>query len=225
MVATGEARIRLGVRGGNPHVRGAFMAGRPPEDGNPRPGPASDVNEVVVPIEDDLDGGITFHYSNGAPMRPVDVTPLEEHEPEGTIPASPLWAMKERRHEQLFHFGHPHRVREAVGSGDAAVYVMDDGPHHRMIGRRVGQTQDGAVYSLVARVKTDVITSLASGSLTAREAFRASSEAGLVGTAEAPGVSNVFDIDNYDAPTDIPEEYLPPAPFRNFETDLPTATN
>lgn len=200
------------------------MAGRPPDDGDPRTGPAPDA-EVVVPIEDDLDGGITYHYANGAPMRPVEVTPLEEHEPEGTIPPSPLWAMRDRRHEQLFHVGHAHRVREVVGSGDDAVYVMDDGRHHRMIGRRVGQTQDGAVYSLVARVETEVVTSLTSGTLAPGDAFRAGSEAALVGTVEAPGVSNVFDVDVYDAPADIPDEYLPPAPFRTFDTDLPTAAD
>jgi hypothetical protein len=93
-----------------------------------------------------------------------------------------------------------------------------------MIGRRVGQTQDGAVYSLVARVKTDVVTSLISGALSPRDVFLAGTEAGLVGTTETPGVANIFDVDNYDAATDIPAEYLPPAPFRTFETDLPTAT-
>ena len=201
------------------------MAGRPQDDRDPRPGSAPDTTEVVVPVEDDLDGGITFHYANGAPMRPVEVTPLEEHEPEGTIPPSPLWAMKDRRHEQLFHLGHPHRVREVVGSGDEAVYVMDDGPHHRMIGRRIGKTRDGAVYSLVARVTTDVVTSLASGTLAPRDAFLAGSEAALVGTVEAPGVSNLFDVDHYDDTTDIPADYLPPAPFRTFATDLPTATD
>ena len=81
---------------------------------------------------------------------PENATPLEEDEPEGTIPPSPLWAMKERRHEQLLHlFGHPHRIRVRIGSGDAAVYVIDDGPRHCMIGRRVGATADGCVYSLI----------------------------------------------------------------------------
>ena len=84
---------------------------------------------------------------------PVNATPLEEDEPEGVIPPSPLWAMKERRHEQWPHlFGHPDRIRACIGSGDAAVYAIDDGKHHCMIGRRVGATTDGCVYSLVARI-------------------------------------------------------------------------
>ncbi len=76
---------------------------------------------------------------------PENATPLEEDEPEGVIPPSPLWAMKERRHEQLLHlFGHPHRIRVCVGSGDAAVYAIDDGTRHCMIGRRVGATPTAA---------------------------------------------------------------------------------
>ena len=69
---------------------------------------------------------------------PVDATPLSEDEPEGTVPASPLWAMKERAHGSLHLFGHPARIRACVGTGDAAVYAIDDGPHHCMIGRRSG---------------------------------------------------------------------------------------
>jgi len=155
---------------------------------------------------------------------PENATPLEEDEPEGVIPPSPLWAMKERRHEQLLHlFGHPHRIRACVGEGDAAVYAMDDGTRHCMIGRRVGATLDGCVYSLVARCSRDTYESLASGSIDGRQAFLASAEAGLCGTVEEPGVSNVFDVDFYQHADEIPEEYLPPSPFLEFARDLPTA--
>lgn len=155
---------------------------------------------------------------------PENATPLEEDEPEGTIPPSPLWAMKERRHEQLLHlFGHPHRIRECVGSGDSAVYVIDDGTRHCMIGRRVGATLDGCVYSLVARVTRDTYESLASGAIDGRQAFLAATEAGLSGTVEDPGVSNIFDVDYYQHAAEIPEEYLPPQPFKEFAQDLPTA--
>jgi hypothetical protein len=155
---------------------------------------------------------------------PENATPLGEDEPEGVIPPSPLWAMKERRHEQLLHlFGHPHRIRARVGEGDAAVYVIDDGTRHCMIGRRVGATLDGCVYSLVARVAKDTYESLAAGSIDGREAFLAATEAGLSGTVEDPGVSNVFDVDFYQHPDEIPDEYLPPSPFLAFAEDLPTA--
>jgi hypothetical protein len=155
---------------------------------------------------------------------PENATPLEEDEPEGVIPPSPLWAMKERRHEQLVHlFGHPSRIRARLGSGDASVYAIDDGKHHCMIGRRVGATLDGCVYSLVARVTLDTYRSLASGAIDGRQAFLAGTEAGLSGTVEDPGVSNVFDVDSYQHADDIPPEYLPPSPAIEFAQDLPTA--
>jgi hypothetical protein len=132
--------------------------------------------------------------------------------------------MKERRHEQLLHlFGHPHRIRACVGEGDTAVYAIDDGTRHCMIGRRVGATLDGCVYSLTARVTKDTYLSLAAGSIDGRQAFLAAHEAGLSGTVEDPGVSNVFDVDFYQHPDEIPEEYLPPSPFLEFAQDLPTA--
>ncbi len=71
---------------------------------------------------------------------PTNATPLEEDEPEGVVPPSPLWAMKERRHGGVHLFGHPHRIRARAGDGDAAVYAIDDGAHHAMIGRPVGAT-------------------------------------------------------------------------------------
>ncbi len=154
---------------------------------------------------------------------PVDATPLEEEEPEGVIPPSPLWAMKERRHEQWVMFGHAERLRLAVGSGDAAVYLMDDGKHHCMIGRRVGASGDGVVYSLVARVDRGTSDALASGALSGAEAFARSHEAGLVATAEDGGVSNLFDVEHYGRPGDIPPEYLPPQPFIRFPGDLAPA--
>jgi hypothetical protein len=154
---------------------------------------------------------------------PVDATPLEEDEPEGIVPPSPLWAMKDRRHEQWLLFGHAERVRLRVGSGDGAVYLIDDGKHHRMIGRRVGATLDGVVYSLVARIDRDTADALVAGTISGSEAFGRSHEAGLVATAEDEGVSNLFDVEHYARPEDIPPEYLPPAAFREFARDLPPA--
>jgi len=154
---------------------------------------------------------------------PENVTPLSEDEPEGTIPASPLYALKERAHGGIHIFGHPHRVRAAVGTGDATVYAIDDGPHHCMIGRRVGATSDGCIYSLIARITRDVWTTLEEGSIDGRQAFAVSAEAGLSGTVDNGGLSNVFDVDYYDSPADIPDEYLPGAPFISFTKDLPTS--
>ncbi len=174
------------------------------------------------------DGQLHFAPSTVANTFPVtapeNATPLEEDEPEGIIPSSPLWAMKERRHEQWPHlFGHPERIRVQLADGDAAIYAIDDGKHHRMLGRRVGATHDGCVYSLVVRVTADTYEALTSGSIGGRQAFLAGTDAGLSGTVEAPGMANVFDVDNYPATDDIPSEYLPPSAFIDFATDLPSA--
>ena len=82
-----------------------------------------------------------------------------------------------------------------------------------MLGRRVGATTDGCVYSLTTRVPLDVYTSLAEGRIDGRHAFLAGSDAGLSGTVDEPGISNVFDVDFYAHSADIPEQYLPPSPF------------
>ncbi len=180
------------------------------------------------PIQSRDDGQLHFTPESAASTfpvtAPVDATPLDEDEPEGTIPPSPLRAMKDRRHELWPHlFGHPDRIRSCIGTGDAAVYAIDDGKRHCMIGRRVGQTTDGCVYSLTARVTKETYQSLASGAIDAQQAFLNSTEAGLTGTVEEPGISNVFDVDFYPHADDIPREYLPPAPFIQFAQDLPTA--
>jgi hypothetical protein len=173
------------------------------------------------------DGQLHFTPGTAGSVFPVtapeNATPLSEDEPEGIVPPSPLWAMKERRHEQWFHVGHPERIRACVGEGDAAVYAIDDGTHHCMIGRRVGATLDGCVYSLVARVTHATFDLLAAGSIDGRQAFLDAREANLSGTVDAPGVSNIFDIDDYGHGGGIPPEYLPPAPFIEFAEDLPTA--
>ena len=74
---------------------------------------------------------------------PVDATPLEEDEPEASSPR-PLWAMKDKRHEQWVMFGHADRVRSRFGTGDETVYAIDDDKRHCMIGRRVGPRSTAA---------------------------------------------------------------------------------
>jgi hypothetical protein len=191
-----------------------------PEAGSVEPG-----DGIIQPRDDGqlhfLPGTEEYAFPVTAPE---NATPLEEEEPEGTVPPSPLWAMKDRRHEQLPHlFGHPHRIRACIGTGDAAVYAIDDGRHHCMLGRRVGATTDGCVYSLTTRVPLDVYTSLAEGRIDGRHAFLAGSDAGLSGTVDEPGISNVFDVDFYAHSADIPDQYLPPSPFIQFAEDLPSA--
>ncbi|MGA2835933.1 MAG: hypothetical protein ABSF84_04990 [Acidimicrobiales bacterium] len=173
------------------------------------------------------DGQLHFEPGTAANTFPVtapeDATPLMEDEPEGTIPPSPLWSMKERAHGGIHLFGHPARIRARAGRGDGTVYAIDDGPHHCMIGRRVGATGDGCTYSLVGRVDLPTWQAFQSGAIDGRQIFLSAHDLGLSGTVETTGVSNVFDVDWYDTPDDVPEEYLPPAPFISFAKDLPTA--
>lgn len=195
----------------------------------PQDGPAEDGAETGSP-EDvrAFEGERPSIWGAGTlaafPTRAHETTPLDEDEHDGAVPKAVLWAMKDHRHEQLPHpFGHPHRIRAAVGAGAAAVYVIDDGSRHCVIGRRVGATKDGAVYSLVARVPRSVYDDLTAGSLDGRGAFLASTEAALVGTGEEPGLANVFDVHRYREPSDVPAQYLPPSPEIDFADDLPTA--
>lgn len=155
---------------------------------------------------------------------PRHATPLEDDELDGTIPPAVLWAMKDHRHEQFFHpFGHPNRLRARVGDDDAAVYVIDDGGRHCMLGRRVGATRDGCTYTLVGRVRRGAYDDLVAGRIDGWGAFLAAQEVALLGTGEESGMANVFDVDRYRHPDDIPEEYLPPAPAIDFAEDLPPA--
>ena len=179
------------------------------------------------PFQSRADGQLHFEPGTAANTFPVtapeDATPLMEDEPEGTIPASPLYAMKERAHGGIHIFGHPARIRARAGHADGTVFAIDDGPRHCMIGRRVGATSDSCVYSLVARVDLATWQALQSGAIDGRQTFLSAHEAGLSGTVETDGVSNVFDVDWYQRPEDIPGAYLPPAPFITFAQDLPTA--
>lgn len=174
------------------------------------------------------DGQLHFEPGTEDSVFPIDapdsVTPLDADEDEGDVPAALLWALKDRRHEQFFHpFGHPERIRRRLGDGDEAVFLIDDGSHHCMIGRLVGESPDSCVYSLVARITRTAADEIATGVVTATVALLTSHEAGLVGTAVAPGVKNVFDVEWYHDAEQIPEAYLPGAPYLHFAEDLPTA--
>jgi len=154
-----------------------------------------------------------------------DSTPLEEDEPEGVVPPSPLWAMKMRRHVQ-WHLLPAHerhdRIRDAVGTGDDTVYVIDDGRHHVMFGRRVGAVPGEVEYALVGRAGHDRYDALVAGSLAPRRAFDDATNLVLCGVAAEEDIvaSNLFEVANYGSAADIPAEYLPGAPYIEFADDL-----
>ena len=151
-------------------------------------------------------------------------TPLSDDEPEGVIPASPLWAMKNRRHGQwhLFHHGHPDRLRVAEGQGADVVYVMDDGRDHVMFGRRVGSSPSGCQYCLVGRAPRDVFEALHAHQLSPQDAFGQAHELALCGVVDVGEVrtGETFDVASYEAAADIPREYLPGSEPIAFPSDI-----
>jgi hypothetical protein len=161
----------------------------------------------------------------GTPLYdPTESTPLEENESEGTVPPALLWAMKDRRH---FHLLPEHRgaksIRACLGSGNDAVYAIDDGHTHCMIGRRVGSSPDGCIYCLVARIPLEEYLRFGSGELVLDEIFSAAHDLSLCGVFEdEQEVSNVLPVQHFAHIGNVPREYLPPSPFIKFSEGLST---
>lgn len=151
-------------------------------------------------------------------------SPLEEGEIEGVIPPSPLWAMKMRRHAQLhlFHTRSDERIRDVIGDGDTTIYVIDDGRNHVMLGRRVGSTDDGAEYCLIARAPLDRYFELKDGEVAVSDAFNGAHDLRVccITDLEDVATANVFDVESYSSAEEIPDDYLPGRPYISFADDL-----
>ena len=141
---------------------------------------------------------------------------------EDGIPVAPLWAMKTRMHSlRRLEPGDEDRIRARLGSGDEAVYFIDDGPDHCMVGRRVGRGSAGCVYCLVARISLDRYADLVEGDVDVTEAFADARDISLCGVFEAEqAVPNVILVQHYRRARDVPGDYLPPSPYIEF-TDSP----
>ncbi|HWD56173.1 MAG TPA: hypothetical protein VG346_13690 [Acidimicrobiales bacterium] len=183
----------------------------PASSGNPKPGDIITESGLAIAPE---------------PLVGHDVsTPLEEDEPEHTIPPGPLWAMKERRHIQ-WHLLPAHerhqRIRECLEADDYTLYCIDDGGHHAMIGRRVGEAPSGCEYSLIGRIPRERYEELRDEVVPLVNCFDTATEIRLCGVVveEAVRSSNVFDVANYDSAGDIPAEYRPGSEFHRFGQDL-----
>ncbi len=182
-----------------------------PSSGRPKPGDIiSDSGLAVAP----------------EPLVGQDVsTPLEEDEPEHTIPPSPLWAMKERRHTQ-WHLLPAHdrhdRIRECLEAGDYTIYCIDDGRHHAMIARRVGVSPSACEYALIGRISLDRYEALRDEVVPVANCFDTATELRLCGVVveEAIRSSNLFDVAVYDSLDEVPNDYRPGAPFHHFQQDL-----
>jgi hypothetical protein len=183
----------------------------PASTGRPKPG--------------DIITDSTFTIAPG-PLVGQDVsTPLEEDEPEGTIPPATLWALKERRHVQWHllpvHERHD-RIRECLEADDYTLYCIDDGRHHAMVGRRVGASPSGCEYTLLGRVTRQRYEELRDEVVLLANCFDTATELRLSGVAVEEDIrsSNVFDVAAYDSIDDVPAEYLPGSPFQHFKKEL-----
>jgi hypothetical protein len=148
---------------------------------------------------------------------PATSTPLEEGEPEDAIPPAPLWAMKDRMHSRRsYEPDDPGSINGRVGDEDAAIYFIDDGPEHCMMGRRVGRSSDGCVYCLVGRNSVFAYEQLRDAEIEVSDAFSDARDIALCGVFEDQGASNVMVVQTYRHASSIPAEYLPPNPFIEF---------
>jgi hypothetical protein len=150
-------------------------------------------------------------------------TPLEEDETGHSVPPAPLWAMKDRRHYFGLHgHGDVPRLRENLGTGDEAIYFIDDGNSHCTVGRRVGKSPDGLVYCLVGRIQIDEYEDLMNGTVRISDAFARARDISLCGVYEdEEWISDVILVEHYKNAAEVPAEYLPPSPFMEFAEDLP----
>lgn len=199
--------------GGEPGEAGEAGFGRAvPPSGQATPGD--------LPVDD---GG----WAREEPLIGKDeASPLaDDEEVEGTVPPSPLWAMKDRRHIQ-WHLLPSHerhqRLRERLGSGDETVYAIDDGAKHVMIGRPIATLEGECEYCLIGRVPVDRFEELRRRERPMTAAFDGATELTVCGIAEVDRIltTNVFDVDRYDDPADIPREYLPGSPVRTLSQPL-----
>jgi hypothetical protein len=183
----------------------------PASSGHPKPGDIIVESGLVIAPE---------------PLVGHDVsTALEEDEPEHTIPAGPLWAMKEHRHIQ-WHLLPAHerheRIRECLEADDHTLYCIDDGGHHAMIARRVGVSPSGCEYSLIGRISRQCYEELRDEVVLLANSFDTVTEMRLCGIAVEDDIrsSNVFDVTNFDSIDQVPEDYRPGSPFHQFDQDL-----
>jgi hypothetical protein len=149
---------------------------------------------------------------------PVLSTPLDaDTSPEETIPVTLLWAMKDRKHRHRpLEPTEPGYVHSSVGNGDSALYFVDDGGEHCMVGRLVGHSSDGCEYCLVARISTYRYEDLRNGDIPIDQAFSDARDISLCCVFKDDRTSNVTVVEHYTHARDIPPEYLPPSPSIEF---------
>ena len=137
--------------------------------------------------------------------------PLEDHDVDGDIPEVPLLALKEHRHTQwskMLGVGGHLPLRLEIGDGPHAIYAIDDGKHHAVIGRVVA-TSPSCSYVLVGRISMDELQSLVDERTSTDAAFDGASELALLGVALVTSVAstNIFTVDRYSDAAEIPADF------------------
>jgi hypothetical protein len=181
------------------------------------PSSHTDLPPEALPLAPPLTPGT---LGMGVPLaQPTRSTPLEDEDADGPVPPAVLWAMKYHRRLRLGHRD-DEQIRVALGEGTEAIYVIDDGPNHCMIGRLVGSSPDGCTYCLVANGDIGVYWRYADGDLPLAELFSSTRHPSLCAVYEADqGPSNVVDVERFSHARDIPAEYLPPHPPIEFSDE------
>jgi hypothetical protein len=173
--------------------------------------------EVGEPVAHSDDAEVDVPGATADTGQPeVELPPGEDE-----IASAPLLAMETRMHSpRRLEPGEEGRIRRRWGDDADAVYVIDDGPNHCMVGRWVGQAPDCA-YCLVARISLEQYEDIEVGELDWSEAFSDSRDISLCGVVdEEEAASNVFLVQHYRRPRDVPVDYLPGSPVLEF-TDEP----
>ena len=174
----------------------------------------------------DLDDGFDVDSANHR-----DPVPQGDDDEEGLVATHVELAMDSLRH----HHGRAEPGDEpdplyCFGSGDAVLYVLEDGDTRLLVGRGVGRDYEGCVYCLVGSGPPGLLAALQSGDVPPVEAFDHATEFTLCSVYQADDtprlqfrlsalnrpVSNVVRVQHYKKIEDVPVEYGPGKPFLRF---------
>jgi hypothetical protein len=128
------------------------------------------------------------------------------------IPHAALWSMKYQRHLHLFDRTDV-QIRQRFGTGDHAIYIIDDGRKHCLVSRIVGGSPDGCTYRLVAQITIDSYEQLVNEETPIDNVFADASDFAMcaVFEAEVEGApSNVTLTERYATIDDVPSQYRGP---------------
>jgi len=168
--------------------------------------------------------GSTARFDRPAGMRDRDEHPADEDAADSAAPAGDeaiagavLAAMENGKHSSSVAGSADTKLIEyCIGAGDSAIYAIDDGRDHTMIGRGVGDDDDGCVYCLVARITRDRFEELSDGALHVQSAFDEARDISLSSVFLADHGSNVVLVQRFRRIEDVPGEYRPASPFLRF---------